>query len=138
MTPQAFRQWRKSLKLTQEQAAELLNVSRRTIIDWEGGATPIPMNIEHETLRRGEYGPVTLWWHKDPVVRGPGHRVTTLQAETFDTVDEAVDRGSELVGTKAAFTAHISDDKYDKVLWDRPSLLEEYIRRHPKRPRRTT
>ena len=94
------------------------------------------MTIEHETNRRGSYGPVTLWWHTNPVVRGPGHRATTLQTEFFDTVDQAVDRGSELVGTKTAYTAHISEDKYDKVLWDHPSLLGEYIRRHPTRPRR--
>ena len=37
--------WRKGLNLTQEQAAELLEISSRTIITWEKMETPIKRHV---------------------------------------------------------------------------------------------
>ena len=42
MTPAAFRAWRKSLAITQTEAAILLGVSLRTIQEWEAGRTVAP------------------------------------------------------------------------------------------------
>lgn len=41
MTPQEFKDWREALGLTQQQAAELLGVTRRAVVKWEAGAAPI-------------------------------------------------------------------------------------------------
>jgi DNA-binding transcriptional regulator YiaG len=38
----AFRNWRKALRLKQDEAATLLGVTRRTVVNWEAGDTPIP------------------------------------------------------------------------------------------------
>jgi transcriptional regulator with XRE-family HTH domain len=136
MTPTDFRVWRRDAGLTQEQLANLLFVSRRTIIDWEAGVTAVPENIERETRRRSFHRPATVFWHTAPFVRGPGHRITRLQTEHFDTVNQALDRACELVGTREAFTAHVIDDGTHEMLWDLPSLWREFRRRHPKGPRR--
>ena len=125
MTPLEFHDWRKGLGLTQEQLAELLNVSRRSVIDWESGETAIPDAVKHEMSRRGTHGPVTLFWHTSPV-RPPGSSYTAqLQAEEFRTVNEALDRGCQSVGNGEAFTAHITDEKTHEMLWDLPALRRE-------------
>lgn len=47
MTPDHLLRWRKSLFLTQTQAAILLGYSRVTVNLWEKGHAPIPWQISH-------------------------------------------------------------------------------------------
>lgn len=42
MTPDAFKQMRKEAGLTQAEMAEKLGVSRKTVVNWEGGTFAIP------------------------------------------------------------------------------------------------
>ncbi len=42
MTPEEFRKVRKAARMTQAQLAERLGVSRKTVVNWEGGVFAIP------------------------------------------------------------------------------------------------
>ncbi len=42
MTPEEFRKVRKAARMTQAQLAERLGVSRKTVVNWEGGVFVIP------------------------------------------------------------------------------------------------
>ena len=46
MTPQELRDWRKSLKITQEQAAQALGVTERGYFKWENGDSPITHRVD--------------------------------------------------------------------------------------------
>lgn len=46
MTPQQLKEWRKDMKLTQPQAAELVKVSLRTWKYWEAGEKSPPGMLE--------------------------------------------------------------------------------------------
>jgi DNA-binding transcriptional regulator YiaG len=45
MTSREMREWRKTLGLTQQEAAEALGVGARTVRAWEGSYTPIPTTV---------------------------------------------------------------------------------------------
>lgn len=49
MTDRQFRQWMQRMGLTIEGAAELLGVSRRTVINYRSGVQSIPQSIEYST-----------------------------------------------------------------------------------------
>lgn len=46
MTPEGFRAWRRSLGLTQAQAAARLDKTRNTVGNYELGNTPVPLCVE--------------------------------------------------------------------------------------------
>lgn len=46
MTPRQLKLWRKRHNLSQNQAADKLGCSRRSIQKWEAGETQIPKSIE--------------------------------------------------------------------------------------------
>lgn len=45
MTPQWLRAWREKLDITQQQAADMLGVTRRSVVKWESGDAPISQTI---------------------------------------------------------------------------------------------
>jgi DNA-binding transcriptional regulator YiaG len=45
MTSREMREWRKTLGLTQQEAASALGVGARTVRAWEGGEWPIPTTV---------------------------------------------------------------------------------------------
>jgi transcriptional regulator with XRE-family HTH domain len=47
MTDRQFRQWMQRMGLTIEGAAELLDISRRTVINYRSGVQPVPRSIEY-------------------------------------------------------------------------------------------
>lgn len=46
MTPHRLRAWREKLGITQQQAADMLGVTRRTVVKWESGEAPISPTIQ--------------------------------------------------------------------------------------------
>lgn len=46
MTALQFRQWMRRMGLTVEGATELLDISRRTVINYRSGAQPVPKVVE--------------------------------------------------------------------------------------------
>lgn len=50
MTIYEFTEWRYRLELSQERAAELLGVSKNTVLDWELGKRPITKQTRLATL----------------------------------------------------------------------------------------
>lgn len=63
MTPAALRAWRECMGYTQQQAAQALGVSLRTIKAWEGGETAVPaiVPLACEALAAG-LGPWVDHW----------------------------------------------------------------------------
>lgn len=63
MTPADIRAWRSAMGYTQQQAAQALGVSLRTIKAWEGGETAVPaiVPLACEALAAG-LGPWVDHW----------------------------------------------------------------------------
>ena len=53
MTPDEFRKIRKAARMTQAQMAERLDVSRKTVVNWENGVFQIPDNALDTLTERG-------------------------------------------------------------------------------------
>lgn len=47
MTPEEFRDWRKGMDLTQEEAAKVLELSRATVQAYERKRAPIPLVVAY-------------------------------------------------------------------------------------------
>lgn len=54
MTPDQFRTWRKAFGMTQADAGQLLDRTRRAIIEYEDGTTPVPWVVEQACARAVE------------------------------------------------------------------------------------
>jgi DNA-binding XRE family transcriptional regulator len=133
MTGSELKQWRKKLGLTQAEAAEKLVVSRVTVQNWEGGATPIPPSLRsfcNELTRRwkqrkSDYGPVALIYADGPMCQplwGPA-RVPMMHREPWPTMKDALKRAKELVGCDNIYNLLVLDD--EQTIWNSTELKRE-------------
>src|SRR2546423_13868211 len=100
-----FLKWRKTLRYTQAEAADLLGVNRGTIQHWESGITRVPKAAELATQvltrrwrQRPDFGPVALIHADNPIWQqadGP-YVAAALQCERFSDNDGAIERATQL------------------------------------------
>jgi DNA-binding XRE family transcriptional regulator len=133
MSPAELREWRKRLEYTQVEAAEKMGVSRVTVQNWEGGATPIPPAVPSYCAElerrwkqsRSEYGPVALVYCDGPMTQpiwGPGH-VPMMYREPWPSMEEALKRSCELTGSDKFQHAIIVDE--ETTIWRSSELARE-------------
>jgi hypothetical protein len=104
-----FKTWRERIGLTQQQIAERLGITRTTIQNWEGGATPIPQAVDMSCeiwearlkQENPDLGPVTLIYSDGPMFvnpYGPRSRPAMMQQEPYPTNTAALARVQQLWG----------------------------------------
>src|ERR1700691_5395777 len=104
MLASELKEWRKKLRLTQEEAADRLYVSRITIQNWEAGTTPVPKLVDEavagDMKRASEYGPVMLYYSNAPAVapKNGFQGIAEMQMEGFANNATALKRVQELWG----------------------------------------
>jgi DNA-binding XRE family transcriptional regulator len=137
MSPDDFKKWRNTLKLTQVEASEMLGISRVTVQNWENSTTRIPMAIEaacemfHRRWKmRPEYGPVTLTHLDAPLWQSPyGPTVIPkLSKELYPNNSAAVERACQLRGQPGIYSLLVSDESSD-IVWNSIQLEQECERR---------
>ena len=107
MDAKGFRMWREGVGITQQQIADKLGVSRTTIQNWEGAATPIPQAVEMSCKiwearlkqENPDLGPVTLVYSDGPMFvdpYGPRRRPAMMQQEPYPTNTAALARVQQL------------------------------------------
>jgi transcriptional regulator with XRE-family HTH domain len=125
-----LRNWRKSLDLTQEQAAKEFDVTRATVQNWEYGITEVPRAVElasRQILRhwkqRPEFGPVTL---VSTMVASAGQSdfLPLLRCERYANNEVALNALSERIGLQNLSSFFILDDT-KSVIWSGPDLYEQ-------------
>jgi len=108
---QGFKDWRERVGLTQQQVADKLNVTRTTIQNWEGAATPIPQAVDMSCeiwegrLKQEDpnRGPVTLVYSDGPMFLdpyGPRRRPAMMRQEAYPTNTAALARVEQLWGRR--------------------------------------
>ena len=128
MNGKEFKAWREGVGLTQQQLADRLKVTRTTIQNWEGEATPIPqavhMSCEIWEARlkqeNPDLGPVTLIYSDGPMFvdpYGPRRRLAMMQQEPYPTNTAALARVQQLWGREDFHNAFIIE-KSGKPLWN--------------------
>lgn len=124
-----IREWRKRLGLTQEEAARRIGVSRVTIQNWEGGATPISEAAQQRMRRIPEYGPVILHYaHHLPLgAVGPEIGDVKNYTEPYRNNDAAMKRVDQLHGLGAYSDFYIVDEA-GETIWNKDELKAEYRR----------
>jgi transcriptional regulator with XRE-family HTH domain len=133
----AFKEWRKQLGYTQEEAARHLGVVRSTIQHWEHEVTGLPGAIDfacEEGMRRWkqrpEFGPVLLVYTESPIwppSEGPNW-CPLLHCEPYSHNDAAIQRAIQLRDEQKFANAWIFEEG-DNVIWNGPELLLECARR---------
>jgi transcriptional regulator with XRE-family HTH domain len=125
--------WRKTLGLTQFEAAEKLDVGRTTFQNWEHGSFPVPLSTQLvcESLtrrwkQRPEFGPVTLIYTDRPILPGPecGDETRILLCEFHENNESALTR-ARLVASGSALHNPAILDLHGEVIWGAPELLRE-------------
>lgn len=107
MNAKEFKRWREGVGVTQQQIAERMGVSRTTIQNWEGAATPIPQAVEMSCKiwearlkqENPDLGPVTLVYSDGPMFvdpYGPRRRPAMMQQEPYPTNTAALARVQQL------------------------------------------
>jgi hypothetical protein len=123
-----FRTWRGRVGLTQQQVAERLGVTRTTIQNWEGGATPIPQAVDMSCeiwegrlkQENPDLGPVTLVYSDGPMFvdpYGPRRRPAMMQQEAYPANAAALARVQQLWGRDDFYNALIIE-KSGQPLWN--------------------
>lgn len=137
MSPDNLKAWRKTLGLTQEEAAEKFGVSRATVIAWESGAREIPTMIDlvcsaagRAWKQRPGHGPVTLVYADAPMWLNPygPRRMPMLQMELYPNNAAALERCCELVEGDVFFNPFIMVEGGDTI-WSATELFAECRRR---------
>ena len=137
VTAGGLRTWREKMKLTQQHAAEVFNVSRATIANWELGVTPIhhlvePMcRIYEQSLKmRDDFGPVTLVYADGPLWQNPygPSRIPNLHRELYPNNATAIGRAMDLIDRPDVFNMFIVEEGGDFV-WNGVELRRECERR---------
>jgi hypothetical protein len=109
MQGQEFKAWRERLGLTQQQIAERFKVTRTTIQNWEGSATPVPAAVDMSCAvwearlkqENPDLGPVTLVYSDGPMFvnpYGPRRRLAMMQQEPYPSNTWALARVQQLWG----------------------------------------
>jgi|SRR5262245_29017895 len=137
MDGRAFKQWRKQLGLSQEEAAKRLDVARSTIQNWEYEITPLPGAIDcacQECMRRWKqrpnFGPVLLVY-TDGLIWAPSDQpdsVPVLYCEPYPDNEAAIERAVWLRAQPSFANAWILEED-EKVIWNSSELLLECDRR---------
>lgn len=137
MDGRAFKQWRKQLGLSQEEAAKHLDVARSTIQNWEYEITPVPGAIHcacQECVRRWKqrpnFGPVLLVY-TDGLIWAPSDQpdsVPVLYCEPYPDNEAAIERAVRLRAQPSFANAWILEED-EKVIWNSSELLLECDRR---------
>src|SRR5215813_4285805 len=133
MSATKLREWRKRLGYTQADAAEKLRVTRATVLNWEGGTTPVPpwLPMSCERLERRwkqanpAYGPVALLYCDGPMTQpvwGPA-RVPIMRREPWPTMAEAIWRAQQLTGSEHYHSGLIVDE--EGTIWGSSELARE-------------
>jgi hypothetical protein len=128
MNGQEFKAWRERVGLTQQQLADRLKVTRTTIQNWEGEATPIPQAVDMSCeiwearlkQENPDLGPVTLVYSDGPMFvdpYGPRRRLAMMQQEPYPTNTAALARVQQLWGRDDFHNAFIIE-KSGKPLWN--------------------
>src|SRR6202035_3496997 len=133
MNPVELREWRRWFGDTQVEAAAKLMVSRVTIQNWEGGATPTPSSLRshcnelkrRSKQRRPDYGPVALLYCDGPMTQpvwGPV-RAPMMFREPWPNMEAALNRACELWGSDRFQSALIVDEEC--TIWSSGELAKE-------------
>jgi len=129
-----LKKWRKTLCLTQSEAAEKLGVGRTAFQNWELGYFPIPhtAKLACETItkcwkQRSDFGPVTLVYTDRPIWPGPEskHETRVLHCEFHDNNESAVAR-ARLVASESMLHNPAILDSDGEVVWSTPELSREF------------
>jgi transcriptional regulator with XRE-family HTH domain len=129
-----LKKWRKTLRLTQSEAAEKLGVGRTAFQNWELGYFPIPhaTKLACETItkcwrQRSDFGPVTLVYTDRPVLPGPEskHETRVLHCEFHDNNESALARG-RLVASESMLHNPAILDSDGQVVWSTPELSRKF------------
>jgi DNA-binding XRE family transcriptional regulator len=133
MDSNGFAAWRKRVGITQEELAERwARVTRTTIQNWEGGATPIPQAVEtacaiwERRLKQENpgLGPVTLIFADGPMFvdpYGPRRRMAIMHQEPYPSNTAAIARVLELSGRDSFHNPFILE-KSGEDLWNAAEL----------------
>ncbi len=128
MNGKEFKAWREGVGLTQQQLADRLKVTRTTIQNWEGEATPIPQAVDMSCeiwearlkQENPDLGPVTLIYSDGPMFvdpYGPRRRLAMMQQEPYPTNTAALARVQQLWDREDFHNAFIIE-KSGKPLWN--------------------
>jgi DNA-binding XRE family transcriptional regulator len=126
-----FKNWREKLRLTQQQVADRLGVSRTTIQNWESD-TPIPQSVEMSCKVWGHrikqenpaIGPLTLVYSDGPMFidpYGPRRRPAMMQQEPFPTNAAVLARVQQLAGGTNFYNPFVIEADH-QPLWNAPEL----------------
>ena len=141
-----FLNWRKTLRYTQEDAAEKLGVSRATIQNWEREFTPVPKMVELACLvltrrwkKRPEFGPVALIYADEPMPLGPDSptRAVSLQCEPYTSNEVALQHAIRL-SKGLGFCNPFLIERDGGIIWTTQDLLRECTRRRKLRRKAAT
>lgn len=140
MEASAFKSWRRRLRLTQEEVGKKFDVSRMTIVNWEGGATRIPSVVEvgckildRAHKQRPEVGPVKLVFSDNPASISQFGRIAMLQQEIHRTNQEALASVLSRWEDRNFHNPFIMDEE-GEVIWNGAELMR-WVREHrPRRP----
>lgn len=131
MNAAEFKAWRQNLRLTQQEVADRLGVSRTTIQNWENN-TPIPQTVdmsckvwEHRLQQENPaVGPLTLIYSDAPMFvdpYGPRRRLAMIQQEPYPTNAAVLARVQQLAGQPNFHNPFvIAADQ--STLWNLPEL----------------
>ena len=124
MTPYHFRAWRKQLDLTQQQAGDMLGVTRRTVVKWETGDTPIANAIHLAVAHL--YQQPRIWKLTPLNLDHPSWRISLYRGEV---IVRAVDDPSarHLAGLAYGFSSRLDGGRYVNLIrpWHDAALCEE-------------
>ena len=122
-----FREWRKKLGYTQQEAAKALDVTRATIQNWEGEVTTPPKSVTlacklllRRWKQRPDFGPVTLVYASSPLL--PSAVDISLACEKCLDNQDAF-RRLAVQQERGIFNPFILDEM-GGVIWSGPALLQ--------------
>jgi DNA-binding XRE family transcriptional regulator len=126
-----FLKWRKTLRLTQPEAGEVLGVTRSTISNWEGGKSSLPKAVElactelaRQQKQRPDFGPVGLLYADCPIWDEAQTPEAIFHCERHLTNTSAIERARRL-RRESALSSPIVVDQSGDLIWSTSELLRE-------------